>query len=301
MSQAEQLDRWCAPYNIIAGANVLRLREGATTYTITITPGTYWLYAGSASPVTGYPSLYHAITAGLTAAAPGTYALTCTEVPGEGTGLRRALRLARSTSAALGWSLRFEDALWTLPPELLGYPPDQDAAVEAGSRLALTSPRGVPGVWLAPSTARSKTSYPRRRVATSTDEVQRDDAYALSWQTSRARLMRYDLIPAVYIHSARSEEESYRTASLVVEDPSLAFEEVWQSLSRLRDVIIIHDVGGGEDGLDAAAHPSRVEVVRLATNEGRSELERLLTTRYQYGEQYALDVPLVQRGGGYTQ
>lgn len=300
-----RIDRWIGSVELVAGANVFRFLENGTGYSITIAPGRYWLYdAGvSGDEIAGYPSLYRLLRVALDAVAGGgnTYSLRASNVPGETAPLYRGLHVVRNSGTlSFGWQL--SSASFTAPKDVLGYAPDAstDATTTGAS---LPSPRGVAGVWVCPSEATSKVSYPQRKVEASTDEIYRADAYQLTWQEYRARLFRYRYVPAPYVHGARALDPSYTQAVGVSPgDLTAGLDLLWQrDLSRAQSVIVLHDTGARDDSYRLQDHPGKIEVVRLMDPQQRARLEACASLQIQRGEQYEVTLATVAIAGSYQQ
>lgn len=301
-------DRWIGSVDVRAGANVIRWREGASTRSVTIPAGRYWLYFAptSGTEIAGCPSLYRQLLTLINAGSPNVYALSYADPPGEVSGLHRGLRIVRTSgSTAFGYDAGAGSFTFA-PREALGLPP-----TSAGPLLTLSaelvSPRGIRGQWVSPRRAAMKVSHLARRVESSTEEVERDDAYQISWASRRLRAWRYTQLPAGLIHRGRAlDSEYYLPANLLPGDDSYAFDWMWDELSALRDIIVVHERGAESASIqlrnaDAAHYWNSVEVLRAFDGAQRADYSSLTEITTQAGEVYSLTLATVYRRGGYQQ
>lgn len=293
------LDRYIGSITLTSANNTYVYREGATVYTRTIAPGTYWLYdaADFNAEITGLPSFYRTLKANMGLANPSgnSYEIKLANLLGEGEPLYRGLVFNR-VAGALSFGFDFSNANFKIPKSAFGFPDAQNVnVVNTGSFIR--SPQGVKGHWIAPRKALSKISYPLKRIETSTEEVYRDDAYQIAWQSYVVRLARYQWIPAQYVHASRSLDPTYtQTYQTLLGDTHIALQNLWESnLSTLRDVIILHDVIPSPDAMRTDLNQTRVEIVRLFDANLRGDYEACVELSLNHGEQYNVSLPLVRR------
>ena len=300
-----RIDRWIGSVDLVSGANVFRFLENGTGYSITVVPGRYWLYDAGvlADDIAGYPSLYRVLRGAMDSVSGGgnTYSLRASNVYGERLPLYRGLNAIR-TSGTLSYGWQFSSASFTAPKDVLGYAPTTSVDVTT-TGASLPSPRGVAGVWVCPSEATSKVSYPQRKVEASTEEIYRADAYQLTWQEYRARLFRYRYVAAPYVHGARALDPSFSApVGVSPGDVTSGLDLLWErDLSRAQSVIVLHDTGARDDSYRLQEHPGKVEVLRLMDPAQRARLDAIATLQIQRGEQYELTLATVTVAGDYEQ
>lgn len=286
------MDRWITPVEIVAGANVLRIYNGAVPVSVTVPPGIYWCHGDDAASVAlKYPGLYELLGVLLDAAISGGATLTAWSPyqrrPGCG------LQISGGSHALL-----FSDPLFTFPKDLLGW--SASWVTNSPTGTITRSPQSCRGVWVSPEGAWDKRSWASRTIYNAApDQPERSDAYQLDWGGRRVRTVQYSWLPAALIHKSRALLPEYAaTAQLVAGDTAAAFEHVWEQLARLQDVLIVHDEGAS-CGLSVAAHPW--EAVRLASTAGAERFDALVRLLATGGEQYELTLPVVHVGGTYAQ
>lgn len=287
----QALDRWIAPVEIVAGANALRIFNGLTEQTITVPPGQYWCHGDdSVAVATDYPGLYTTISDLLLTSIFDGAALQAWSPyqrrPGCG------LQIVGGLHALL-----FSSPLFTLPKDLLGWPAGW--SVDTPQATITRSPQTARGVWVSPEGAWDKRSWVTRTLYHGAEQTERSDAYQLDWGSRRVRTLQYSWLPAALVHKQRALLPEYaRTGQILAGDTAAAYEWMWESLSKLEDIIIVHDEGAS-CGHAVAAHPW--EAVRIATLEACARYEQLARLLSTGGEQYELTIPVVHLGGSYEQ
>ena len=293
---ARGLDRYCVKVTIDADNKVLRFSDDVGVVTVTLDEGDYWTYHTTGAELSGYPSLYKEVLAKLNAAATHTYTFELGSPAGDNRDCYHGLVLVQTSgSAEFGWYFSF--ASHTFPPELLGYPAGHSTD-ETSTTGRLISPRAMRHQWLPFESATSKISYQRQHIEESTEDVERDDAYQMRWSARRVRMVSYPRQPGVIVHKQRDQEHT-DAIGLPTGETNVALEWIWEPLSRLEDVILIHDVGGNSDGWDYAVHADQFEVVRSYDRAQRESFEDVARLSVRYGERYDVSLTLVHRGGSY--
>lgn len=296
-------DRIIGGVVITTSNNIIRFREDATTYTITIPAGTYWLYTGTDLD-SAHPSLYDVIVTEIngTVGIANTYAAEGIPPKDWTRGdLYAGLRLHRIAGTdTFAW--RFDDGAWTFPPEYLGYASDRSTiAVDTGNHL--DSPYAIRGAWVSPEAARDWRSFQRGRVEVPTEDTALDNLYAMHWGTRRYRLMVYRHTLGAYVHKNRGlDDEAAEVAGIAIGDDNVGLEHVWEWLRDFNDIIILHNSGNESDHMDIAGNYSDSwETLRLASVETARDFERVARLENLGGEYYRLELPLVRIGGTYEQ
>ena len=306
-----KIDRYIGSITLTSSNNTFIFRENGTPYTRAIGAGTYWLYdcANQVDEIQGKPSFYRALRVSMDATQAGgnAYGIRLANLLGEGVELYRGLLFER-VAGSFSFGFDFSNVNFTLPKYLLGFPQNFSINVLA-SGSQLRSSTGVRGHWIAPHQVISKISYPSRKVESSTEEIWRDDSYQLTWQSYTVRLVRYQWIPAQFIHSSRNQDHTYtETYQTLLGDTSLALQNLWESdLSQMKDVLILHDIEPHQNAMRVDLHKSQVECVRLFDPNFRASFEACVELSLSHGEQYNINLPLVRRplngngyNGGYT-
>lgn len=272
------LDLWLAPRTLTSANNTLVLEEDiASVWTrreVTLAAGTYLptfgLYGGE------YLGFFYRLQLAINAETTGTFTLASstpasTPLVGSGVGL----------SGVAGFRLLFGDAAWTLPPELLGFGPDQDATV-TDTAGEIVGPFTVASTWITPRHAVSKLvdiEHEQYRAGAGAGRVQR------RWSTTQRRTIQYPRLPAALVRASRAGESAqYATAAgLAFGDVNNAWQGIWDALSDNATVYLIHDVADTV-GMDLGAAPNW-ERVRLSDEQMDSFGSTIELVQAQ-GEQY---------------
>jgi hypothetical protein len=290
------LDRYIIKRTIDATNKVIRFSDTLGVSTITLDEGDYWGYFTTGAEISGKPSLYKEILDKLNAVATDTYTFKLGNPAGDDRGVHHGLVLEKvSGSEEFTWHFSFGS--FTLPPEWLGFPSTQSTDVDnVGDRIV--SPRAIRGHWISTRKARSKISYARTHIEESTEEVERDDVYQMRWSSRRVRFMEHQREPGVLVHKSRDITHTDAHGLPTGED-NVALEYIWESLSALEEVIIVHDVGGYSDAWDYAVHGDQFEIVKSYDKAQREDFSGVISLSVQHGELYDVSLTLVHTGGTY--
>jgi hypothetical protein len=293
------IDRWMGPVEVTTSNNTLIFSEGASDYTLTLTPDTYYPYHGTdLDPA--YPSLFNAIETAINAsAASGTYTSRIARPSAWARNdIYAGVELVRSGSASFGWA--FSDPAFDFPPEYLGYDPDQSTD-KTVTGTVLTSDYAVARHWVSPTKADAKIPYARTRTSQSTDDYGRDDLYTMQWQSRRYTTFRYRDIFGWWLQKGRADVVSSVNVANTDGDPNGSFELIWEALRAFDDVLVLHDFGNADDSGQlgsAGSYPGQTEVVRLASRSHAESYDEVIQLSGRGGEFYNLEVPTVRRSGG---
>ena len=280
------------PIVITSDNNSWRVTDDGTSYTATIPAGTYYAYE-SVAEITGYPRLYTALydQMGLNQDIQpfaGTPSLSNLQVNG-------GLQFIGSSSAAFSFDFNHVD--WTFPPQYIGFAADQATSVSSSASGVLTAPYTPYGIWDSFDPARSKIGFTSRKMARATEDVERSDAYEVSWGSRLLREVVYRYVPAAHVHGARALQADHAsTGELALGDIYQGFDLLWNSLAKLDTILILH---GGQGSLDA--ENAEWEAVRLFDSSQAESFGNVARLMSMGGEFYELVLTLVRLEGSYTQ
>lgn len=296
------IDRWMGPIEVTSNNNTLILKEGISSYTLTLAAGTYYPYHG-ANVDTAHPSLFDAILDAMTLAlVPGSYTSRIARPSAWARNdIYAGVEFVRSGSATFGWE--FSDPNFTFPPEYLGFDPDVSTD-KTVTGTVLTSDYAVARHWVSPTKADTKLTYARTRTSQSTEDFARDDLYTMQWQSRRYTRFAYRDIFGWWLQKGRAGDLTSIGVANTDEDPNASFELIWEALRAFDDVLVLHDFGNEDDsGVVAAGspYPGQLEIVRLASRAHANDYDQVIQLQGRGGEYYVLEVPTVRRGGNYDQ
>lgn len=287
---AYSYDRWIRKINVPADKRTMRVSAGAGTISVTIPSGDYWCCALGGFYEGVYDAINDALSllfSGLQARAHSPYGL----YPQCGIEFYRA-------PVPTQFTFHFSDPLWTLDKRLFGFPQFHATnATSVGS--VLRAPFSTWGSWVAGRPAKRKIAFPERQTYWATDDTARADAYEVDFGSRYKRVFQYDWCQAAIVHPRRGELEDHAAAAgLLVGDTHNAFYDIWESLARLEEVLVVHDVAA-DAGLNLGGHP--FEVVKIATAEAARRFEDVARLVNAGGEFYELTIPTVVVDGTYRQ
>jgi hypothetical protein len=297
-------DVWLYPIEVVAGVNdQIVWAETSDTLSITVEPGVYWCFNGSAPAPVGastYLSLYNQIASQMSGASfllGDNITYTFRAITPTGSVLQEGAGIALVGSTADFLSLNLTAT--TFDQRIFGFAASAtgtvaSVAAPSGSGREVQGPLTRWGAWVSPVEATSRTSTPRRLIEWATAYTEREDAYAVDYGARRTRVHSYEYVPAGHVRVARADDPQYADAAeLYTGDTHNAFETVWESLAKLDEVVVIHHLEG--DALDLAVTTHSYEVVRLADAAQAQDFSRVATVQRTAGEWYKLEVTTTPR------
>lgn len=297
------IDRWSFKHEVTSANNGFVINEGGADIVVSPDTGDYWVYFADsgANEISGYPSLFLELITKLNAAASNTYTLQAAQPNGTALVDYRAMQLVR-TSGSADFDIVFSSPSFTMDKRLFGVGPNHAADV-SNSGASTPALGQIFGQWISPRRAKRKIGYAYGKIVLSTEDVAREDAYAMVHATRRKRLVIYTNVPPAWVHKHRAILASYaETAGISTGDTRQAFEHVWERLRRFEDVIIIHDVGDQATAFNAIQdHTDKIEIVKLLSGEAARDFEKVASLDAVGGELTSLTIPLLHRGGDYEQ
>lgn len=251
------------PITITAANKTIRWLEDAFVLTTSIAEGTYWAYTGTL--LTGYPRLWDAIAAAMTAESGSgglgnTYsvsAATPTESAEQvGAGLAITSDLSSTT-----WEW---DASGTINTDgLCGWLKTSSPSYTLDNAGVVTSPLTYGGAWIPPWHASEWRREPVELVAFSTRYTDRADAYVISSGSRSRRVLVIEDLAAAHVLESRGLLAPYADAAGLGEgDVANAFETLWRAMLSLESIVcVFYDTDGDVDGTIPA---DAYEIQRLA-------------------------------------
>jgi hypothetical protein len=296
MTWAYGVDRWCFPFEVATGENVLIFTEGGTDYTLTLNAGTYYWFdeiAGIPSGGTAYQGIFKQIRDQLgLAGVSNTYSFAL-ETPTVSTAQTGAtVKLVRDSGTA-DFAWKFSSASFSFDPRILGF--DEDESTDkSNSGTDLVGERQAWGMWMTPEVlvqrkASTKRADYRRELRISSDDVW--NAYQLEWRSRKHRRVEYPWVSSAHVYADRAEDAAYAsTGRVTTDDDHNAFYDLWSAASRLNDIIVIWDDGNTTMNPLSATN---YELVRFGTSEQRSNFRSCLSDKRRNGEFYDIGFDII--------
>ncbi len=297
-------DLWLPGIEITAANNGFTIGELTSTspviYTLitgTVAAGTYYLHDDASMTAAGYPSLYAAIGAALTAAGSAATWAWSTEAAKKSPKLPYGgLVLTSDTS----YRLYFGAGEFTMDASWFGFLSAENTSqpsTTVGSTEVIISPYTVNGRWISHSlldgVATDKQPDRYRNVKFSSPRI--SDATTVTWDTGTHRRMLYEYVPAAHIYPARANEYEYaHHGELGHYDANNGWLGVWESLARLDDVLLVHNAC---EDLQVDSHD--YEVVRMREERQAERLSAVAKRMGIGGDYYEIDVDLYVVSGSY--
>lgn len=280
-----------------AASQTIQWVESAVPLSATIAVGTYWACSGA---IAGYPSLYDAIAAAMTAESlasgdSNTYVIEVATPTLSTAQIMAGVRIRETGGAA--WSLTRLCAINGLG--VLGISPSGSAQL-ASSGGIVTSEWTSWGAWVPPLDAEEWRRMPERNVALSTDETERTDAYAVYGGERWIRSWVWRRLVAGHVIASRAAEADYATsAALATGDTLNAYSDLWRWASRGGKVITTW--WDDAAGIDITIPLDAYEIGRYAEVEQARRLAAVVRLIEPRGEYYDIEARLSRVQGGYAQ
>lgn len=285
-------DRWIKKITVPADKRTMRISAGGGAINITIPAGDYWCHS-EASLGGLYPGLYAAINSALTL----YFSATCRAHSPYGLYPQAGIEFYRSP-VPTQFTFHFSSSAWTLDKRLFGF--GQFHATDVTSvNSVLRAPFSTWGSWVAGRPAKRKIAFEERIASWATDDSARTDAYEVDHGARLKRMFLYDWCQASIVHPQRALMEDHAgAAGLLVGDVHNTFHDIWTSLARLEEVIVVHDVAE-QAGLGVPV--DSWEAVKIATLEAARRFEDVARLVNAGGEFYELTIPTVVVDGTFKQ
>ena len=297
-------DVWLYPIEVVAGVNdQIVWTETANSLSITVAPGVYWCFNGSAPAAVGastYLSIYSQIASQMSGASfllGNNVTYTFRAITPTSSVLQDGAGIALVGSKADFLSLNLTAT--TFDQRIFGF-----AAGATGSVASVAAPSGSGrevqgpltrwGAWVSPVEATSRLSTPRRLIEYATAYTEREDAYAVDYGNRQTRAHVYEYVPAGHVREGRADDPQYADAAeLATGDTHNAFETTWEALARLDEVMVVHHLEG--DTIDLAVTTHSYEVVRIGDAAQGQDFSRVASVMRTAGEWYKLEVTTTPR------
>lgn len=302
-------DIWLTPITITNSNYSFRFVEDpngvAVPRVVTIAAGTYYLHNDSSLHAASHLGLYVALTTAINAVATETYSFEVT-TPTLSTGMTDAGLLIRATEVTEpDFQIDWGHASMTMDPAWFGWRTGKGGLVSSnvvtsssdGGTQKMEGNYTVLGRWYTHTldgvhAAEDKTSDTLKNTRFS--HARTSDAVAIRWQTDTIRryVIRWVKSPHIFNSRADDSDTAWLLASdLVASDIHNAWEDVWDSLSDLGEVLIVHNVNGAAD-LQVDPSTSDWEAVRLPDEKGARSLGDTIKRVQNGGEWYDIDISL---------
>lgn len=280
-----------------AGTRTIEWRESAVDLSATIAEGTYYAFTGTLS---GYTALYTAIAAAMTAESlasgdANTYVIEAatptlsTEQPMAGVRIRE--------TGGASWELKRLCAINALG--VLGVA-SSGASYLASSSGIVTGEWTAWGAWVPPTLGEEWRRNPRRQIAWSTEDTEREDFYAVYGGERWERRFVWRDILAGHVRAARALLPDYaESAGLDEGDVYNAYEDLWSWGSRGGAVITCWFDDAAS--IDLTIPASAYEIGRLGDLEAARRLDAGARLVRPNGEYYDVELVLSRLTGGYAQ
>lgn len=291
-------ERWFAPIVITASNNGFVVTEdpggAATQYAVTVAAGTYFSFHGSSA--IGNSSLFWAIRVALQGAGAANYTFAPGD-PTESTAQTDAGITITSDSGAL-FKIDFQDAAFTMDNRWFGFgSAELDQTSSIGGLISKYTALSQWVSWtLTGGASTDKRSYLMREIEESSARTA--DAYQVEWNEDRIRTMRYQYVPAAHVWLNRVDAADaaayYATGELDVLDNHNAFETIWDSASRLADILVQFDDVSTLDVVNGS-----YALCRFNERNERKSLYNCVNMTTTQGEFYEISVDLLQTAGNF--
>lgn len=254
-------DRWCPPLEVTSNINIIITEASVGLHVVSIPVGTYYAHRDSnAYMEANWPGLYKEIEDQINAAIAGTVEIVAVpdpQNPGAG-----PVMIAIQRVGGNAIQLDLSNGGFSFTREWLGFAED-DTTDATEINGVIYGRRRPAGVWTSYGHAWRRRPRVHRLRQLSTEDVWRADADVVEHGQHVERAWRYAQTPAADIFSGYALREDYaRAAQRRLGDDHGVFEEVFDALQRLDDVLVIMSavLPTGSDLL-ATSHPW--EVCRL--------------------------------------
>ena len=288
-------DRFLDPIEIESGQNAVVV-DGET---YTLAPGTYYQVNQPSSFMDDRGLL--SVTEELADALPFTFT-TAWHAP-EGYDYQESLLLVRLGGSP--WTLNFDDAGFTLPPEILGFPPDIDEAVaseEVDGNNIIFGTRSALGSWHAgPIYGEHSTDWRSSEEVetyTSTDEIFEGTEVLQMREVRKIRQVEWSFVPGLRVQGGevRGESEAYRHLAnmgpindgFAADHRAISLKTMWDAIRGGGLVICFLNTDQDQTNIDDAT-----EYARLGTPASHAESGELFNITRRAGELYDVEITLL--------